>query len=101
MAFLQALRAFVFISLLGCSVSTFASGSFSFGAAAVPQDDYNQGKVLLHKKLICGSCPMASSGLDKASAQQLLSKIEGGDAAGLSPKEQDAVIYYLQERFDL
>ena len=101
-----------------------ASGSLSAGRGINARDAYTKGKALTFKKLVCSSCPLQKSELDRARAQSLKNSLEARDAAvkpgtpddeniqvlcpgnrgaGCDGKvdEQELVHYFLTRRFKL
>ena len=91
------------LGLLAGSAGSFASGSFSGAGSSGVQSGYNQGKVILHKKLICNSCPLAMSGLDKMGAMKIMEKVKGNskEVQMLTHRERKAVGFYISKRFKI
>ena len=95
------------------TTSIVASGSIKPGGAISPRDAYVQGKALTHKKLVCASCPITNSELDRDRAISLKNSLEARDEATkpgtpddehikvLERDEQEMVHYYLTRRFKL
>jgi len=86
-----------------CSINVYASGSHSMGDGNMAKSSYNKGKTLLHKQLMCKSCPLNEMSLDKTVAANLIAKLTDGspEVGSLSPAEKQSVVTYLQERFEL
>ena len=114
---------FVTIGVLAPSLVS-ASGSISAGRGINPKDAYTRGKELTFTKLVCASCPLQKSALDRARAQSLKASLEArhakekpgtpddehiqvlcpgkrGTACGDKVDEQELVLYYLTRRYKL
>lgn len=106
------------------SATVHASGSILAGTGISPRDAYTLGKALTFQKLVCTSCPLQSSDLDRDRAESLRASLEARDGAAkpgtpddqhilvLCPgtgatgcdsevDEQELVHYYLTRRFRL
>jgi hypothetical protein len=93
----SALSALAF-GLLAASAA-YASGSYGGGSAG--NQDYNLGKSIVYKKLLCGHCPLADQELDEQSAAVLSAHLEKGEDPGkdLAERERQAAIHYLKRRY--
>jgi len=91
------------ISLVTMTGVSFASGSFSSAGSSGVSDTYNQGKIVVHKKIICATCPLKSNDLDKNTANNIATAIAQNNAniAELSPTEKKSALVYLSKRFDI
>jgi len=78
-----------------------ASGSFGGGASSGAHSNYNLGKSLFHKKLICNQCPADGIQMNKKGAKDLIMNLEEQEdfASDLNAKNRKAVIAYLSRRF--
>ena len=103
MTFRKASLAFLTIGLITASTTSIASGSFSSRGGSGIQDPYNYGKIVLHKKLICNSCPMKSENFNKMEAKKMMMKVSANseEMQSLNKKERKAVAFYLNKRFDI
>ena len=104
--------------------SAYASGSISAGKGINPRDAYTMGKALTFQKLVCPSCPLQKSDLDRDRALSLKNSLQARDeavkpgtaddehvsvlcpGAGESmcegkPDEQELVHFYLTRRYKL
>lgn len=91
--------ALIALSLTGFSSSTFASGSDAVGSAQTgDRVYYGLGKRVYSKKIVCKSCPMAGTKLNRNSAEKILND---DTVTSLSNKEQKALAVYLTRRFRL
>ena len=87
------------VSLTAFSSFAFASGSDAVGSAQTGERaQYGLGKRVFSKKIVCKSCPMAGTKLNRDSAEKILSD---DAAANLTSKEQTALAVYLKRRFRL
>ena len=95
--------AFLAVGLITVSATSIASGSFSGRGGSGIQDPYNYGKIVLHKKLICKSCPLESEKFNKMEAKNVMMKVSSNseDIQSLSHRERKAVTFYLNKRFDI
>jgi len=87
----------LFIGATVCS----ASGSFSSAGGDNLSGMYNQGKVVVHKKIICNSCPLSSDTLDEKTANNIITEInaDGSSLSELSQAEKQSALAYLGKRF--
>ena len=107
-----------------CPDVRFRVGSIAAGRGISARDAYTQGKALTFKKLVCASCPLQKTDLNKERALSLKNSLEardeadrpgtadddsikvlcpgskGGDCEG-KPDEQELVHYYLTRRYKL
>ncbi len=92
---------FTGISLMAGATLCTASGSFSNSGGDNLNGMYNQGKVVVHKKIICHSCPLSSDTLDKKTANDIITEIntDGGRLSELSQTEKQSALTYLDKRF--
>lgn len=82
---------------------TFASGSYGVGGGDQANQAYNLGKAAFYKKLLCPSCPLAGVDPDESKAAELVRQLSGNPefAQRLSEREREAVVQYLQRRYDI
>lgn len=106
----------LFAAAVGCAViqtPAAASGSIAAGGTISPRDAYTQGKAVTFEKLVCDSCPLQKSELNRDRAQSLKNSLEARDEDEkpgspddehikvLDRDEQELVHYYLSRRFKL
>lgn len=85
------------------SLSSFAVASGSHDSDSSASSEYNKGKKIVYKQLICDSCPLKSAELNKTVAQDIVIKLNKGDKSlgSFNASEVKLVESYLQERFSL
>lgn len=103
---------FLAIVLMSAAFDAFAQGSIFPQGTARPPDggdprsrrpdapDYRQyeyGKEVYVAKLGCSTCPLGEQTLDEATARRVLA--DEALRAGLSSKEDEAVMIYLRQLF--
>jgi len=83
------------------STTTMASGSFSSGAGVGFQNNYNLGKSVFYKKLVCDDCEIKGSHLQRDEAKNLILKLSNDEmfVSEITGKDRQAVIYYITRRF--
>ncbi|VAW88724.1 hypothetical protein MNBD_GAMMA16-115 [hydrothermal vent metagenome] len=93
---------FAVLSLI-VSSSAFASGSHDMSKENHADSTYNQGKTVVHKQLICQSCPLETANLDKDAAMTIIEKLVTGNTSveSISESDKQSVIVYLEKRFSL
>jgi len=91
------------LSILAVSSFALASGSHSSGSMKMSKGDYNKGKMIVHKQIMCDSCPMKSASLDKSTAKDIMMKLKKGDASlgSFQKAEVKSVVVYLEDRFSM
>ncbi|NOY71906.1 MAG: hypothetical protein GXP14_05945 [Gammaproteobacteria bacterium] len=64
---------------------------------------YNQGKTIVHKQLICESCPLEAATLDENTAMTIIEELKtnGTGSDSLSDAQKESVIVYLEKRFSM
>lgn len=89
----------VLITLLSLSATT-VSASVNIAPPSL-NDPYHLGKVTYHKKLACGTCPLAETTLDSKTAMEFIPTLNTDEEliALLSKKERAAVAFYLKRFF--
>jgi len=95
------LSVFIGISLMASATLCSASGSFSSAGGDNLNGMYNQGKVVVHKKIICNSCPLSTDNLDEKAADNIVTEInnDGASLSELSQAEKQSALTYLGKRF--
>ena len=89
----------IILNLAGFSSFTCASGSDAVGSAKTGERAfYGLGKRIYSKKIVCKSCPLAGTKLNRDLAEKILN---GDSSANLTSKEQAALSVYLKRRFRL
>jgi len=85
------------------SLPVFASGSHDMSKENHADSAYNQGKTVVHKQLICKSCPLETAVLDKDVAMTIIEKLVTGNVSveSISEDDKQSVIVYLEKRFSL
>ncbi len=63
--------------------------------------EYNKGKTILHKHLICDACPLAGTKLTRSTAWDIRSKLYGEKFELFTHREMNSMIFYLEYRFRL
>lgn len=64
-------------------------------------DPYYLGQLTYHKKLACGTCPLAKTTLDAEKAKDFIKSLETDKQflTILTDKERSAVAFYIEEFF--
>ncbi len=94
-------RVIIGISLMTGATLSSASGSFSSDGGDSLNGMYNQGKVVVHKKIICDTCPLSTVKLDESTANNIITEInnDGHSLSELSQAEKQSALTYLGKRF--
>ncbi len=83
------------------SYSVFASGSEHMSKSNNADNVYNQGKTIVHKQLICESCPLEAATLDENTAMTIIEELKTNGSDSLSESQKESVIVYLEKRFSM
>lgn len=101
MYYLKTLSISALLMIFSCSA--FASGSDHTSKSNNADNIYNEGKTIVHKQLICESCPLEAATLDENTAMTIIEKLKtnstGSDS--LSASQKESVIVYLEKRFSM
>lgn len=89
--------------LIAFSSSVFASGSLSSDSGNMASSEYSKGKMIVHKQLMCSSCPLNSANLNESTAKDIVMKLKNGDSSlgSFQQSEVQSVVAYLQDRFKM
>jgi len=88
---------FFFMSLsivIAGDSSALLSGDFA-------NSEYNKGKNILHKQLICDACPLSGTKLTRSVAQDIRSQLHGEKFELFTHREANSMIFYLDYRFKM